>query len=151
MNYLFASGAFMYSRKKTSGFTLIELMITVAIIAILAGVALPSYQNYVKRGNRAAAQAQMMEIANREQQIFLANRAYADKTTLEGTGYGLPGEVSSRYTYTITLDQALNSSCTAVASSVPAFVITFTPTGSQASDGTLTLSSDGIKCPADKW
>lgn len=141
----------MYSRKTPFGFTLIELMITVAVIAILAAVALPSYQRYVVRGKRAAAQSQMMEIANREQQYFLANRAYANKATLEGTGYALPGEVSSSYGYTITVDQVLNASCAAVASTVPSFVITFDPSGGQDSDGNLMLSSEGVKCPAGKW
>lgn len=141
----------MYDRKNSSGFTLVELMITVAIVAILAGVALPSYQKYVIRGNRAAAQAQMMDIANREQQYFLANRAYAGKTELEGSGYALPGDVGARYDYAIAVGSVLNSACAVAASTVPSFVITFTAKGAQQSDGNLTLSSEGVKCPAGKW
>jgi type IV pilus assembly protein PilE len=82
-------------KRRTGGFTLIELMITVAIVAILAAVALPSYRQYVVRSKRSAAQAQMMDIANRQQQFLLANRSYADKTALTASGYALPAEVNS--------------------------------------------------------
>lgn len=128
--------------KIQQGFTLIELMITVAIIGILASVALPSYQQYVIRANRSAAQSQMMDIANREQQFLMANRQYAVKTTLEASGYSLPSDVSTKYGYAITVDMAATP---------PSFLITFTPTGSQASDGAITLGSTGVKGPTGKW
>lgn len=123
------------------GFTLIELMVVAAIVAILAAIAYPSYQQYVIRGKRSAAQAQMMDIANRQQQFLLANRAYASKSALEGGGYVLPSEVSANYGYDITVGSG----------TPPTFTITFTPSGAQASDGNLTLSSDGTRTPSAKW
>lgn len=130
---------------RNQGFTLIELMITVVIIGILAAVALPSYQQYVIRGNRAAAQAAMMDIANRQEQLLLANRNYAAHTDAvwRNTGYSLPEEVSSKYAYTITVG----------AGTVPSYTITFSPIspGPQANDGALSLTSEGMKSPAGKW
>jgi type IV pilus assembly protein PilE len=123
------------------GFSLIELMIAVTIVAILASIALPSYRSYVTRGNRAAAQAEMMSLANREQQFLLANRAYADKAALTASGYVLPLEVSRFYNWDVTAE----------ATPVPAFTITLTPIGSQARDGALTLDNRGNKTPAEKW
>ena len=130
-----------FSRRR-NGFTLIEVMITVVIIAILASIAIPSYNRYVIRAKRSAAQAQMMEIANRQQQFLLANRSYADKTALTASGYSLPAEVAANYDYTITLSAP---------DAPPAFVLTFDSTGAQASDGDLTLDNQGAKTPADKW
>jgi len=123
---------------RAGGFTPIELMVVVTIIAILAAIALPNYRQYVIRGHRSAAQSQMMDIANREQQFLLMNRAYADKATLEANGYQLPQEVSEKYDWDV----------------VPVgtfFTITLTPKGAQAGDGTLTLDSAGNKTPVEKW
>jgi type IV pilus assembly protein PilE len=130
-------------KRKTGGFTLIELMITVAIVAILAAVALPSYQQYIIRSKRSAAQAQMMDIANRQQQFLLANRNYADKTALTASGYALPAEVNGNYSYDIVLSTT----------DIPSYTLTLTPTttSSQSSDGALTLNSDGVKTPPAKW
>lgn len=128
-------------RRKTRGFTLIELMITVAVVAILAAVAFPSYTSYIKKGVRRAAQAQMLDIANRQQQYLLANRSFASYSTLTSNGYALPTELSGKYTPSIVVGS----------STVPSFTITFTATGAQLSDGDLTFNSEGVKAPADKW
>ena len=125
------------------GFTLIELMITVVIIAILAAIALPAYQEYVKRGYRASAESEMMDLANRQQQYFFANRQYA--TSTGALNYTLPTELNGRYTAGV----AAQNSATP-----PTFTITFTAGGAQASDGNLTLTSAGDKQRAGdplKW
>jgi type IV pilus assembly protein PilE len=123
------------------GFTLIDLMISVLIVGILAGVALPSYRQYIVRGNRSAAQSAMLDIANRQQQFLLANRSYADTDVLGTSGYALPPEVAQNYTWSVTVGTG----------AVPSFVITLTAVNGQAGDGPLTLDSDGNKTPAGKW
>jgi len=119
-------------------------MITVAIIAILATIAWPSYLQQVRKGRRSSAKATMMDIANREQQYLLTNRTYADTAALQATGYVVPTDVSSYYTWRADLG----------AGPLPTFTITFTGTGSQAADndqGPLTLDQAGNRSPMSKW
>ena len=120
---------------------MIELMITLVIVGILAAIAIPSYTSYIVRANRSLAQAQMLDIANRQPQYLVANRAYADKAQLDASGYALPSELSTKYTYDVTVGTG----------TTPTYTITFTAIGSQVSDGDLTLDSDGRKAPASKW
>lgn len=58
------------------GFTLIELMIVVAVVAILAAVAMPSYQDYIKRGKAAEATSTLANMRIKMEQCFQDNRAY---------------------------------------------------------------------------
>lgn len=126
---------------RQSGFTLVELMIVVAIVAVLLIVALPSFQDQIIRTNRSAAQAQMLDIANRQQQYVLSNRSYMDKSTLEGSGFALDPDVFDNYKYDITVGSG----------AVPTYVITFEPYGRQAKDPNMTLNEQGVGGPSDLW
>jgi type IV pilus assembly protein PilE len=122
------------------GFTLVEMLVTVVIIGILAAIALPSYQNYLKRGRRATAQAFLMDVAQKEQEYLLDNRSYApDLATLNLT---VPTNVSTYYTI-------------APASSTSAMSFTFTATpiagSAQAGDATLSIDNVGNKLPTSAW
>jgi len=146
------------SGKKQQGFTLIELMITVAIIAILAAVAIPSYQEHVVTSNRAVAQAFMAEIANRQKQYMIDARSYtSDLTTAAGLNMTAPSEVTKHYPIANIVITCTNSDgtngCTIV-NGPPTFTIRATPTSTQQiSDGWMSLTSDGTKASEHlgKW
>lgn len=111
--------------KHAKGFTLVEIMIVVAIMGILAAIAIPQYQQYVVRGNRTAAQSFMMDVASREKQYLLDARTYkavATATDWAPLGITVPSDVSRNYTITVT----------APVQTPPVFTVLATPFGSQA-------------------
>lgn len=125
------------ARVFSPGFTLIELMVTVAIIGIIAVFAFPSYTNYIVRGNRAAAESYMLELASLQERFLVDNRAYATSlVTLNAPA--TPNSVSANYQITVT-----------GTATPPAYTITATPVGTQASRdtscGTLALTQAGDK------
>ncbi len=130
--------------RRERGFTLIELMVAVVIVSILAAIAYPSYKSYILKGHRASAQALLMDAAQREQQYFLDNRAYApDLNTLFGTTTPVPSEVSPYYDITVAT----------AGGPPPTFLITATPKGTQVSSNEPTLPIDqaGTKTPSTSW
>jgi len=130
--------------RRANGFTLIELMVTVAIVGILAAIAYPSYIDYLIRTSRAAAQSFMMDVSSKEEQYLLDARTYtaiADNASFGTLSLSVPTEVSNFYTMSV-------ASATSSTYTVQAVPISGTR---QASDGTLTLSQDGTKSPTAKW
>lgn len=119
---------------RTKGFTLIEVMIVVAIIGILAAVAYPSYLSYIIRANRAAAESFMMELSSKQERYVLDKRSY---TATVSDLMSVPGEVSQNYDVTIE-----NVAATT-------YTIKATPIGRQLVKdtlcGTLTLDQAGNK------
>ena len=135
--------------KKNRGFTLIEILVVMVVIGILAAIAVPSYQSQMRRGTRSAAQALMMDIANKEQFYLQSFRTYFDCaspcTNMTAIGIpALPQEVTNFYNLKIDKDDVALP---------PTFIITAAVKSGtrQTADGDLTLNSIGTKTPASKW
>ena len=127
--------------RRERGFTLVEIMVAVAIVAILASIAYPSYVNQIVKSNRAAAQSLLMEIAQKQSQYVLDNRGYTSSlTTLH---VSVPDKVAGLYQVTIDVPATTPPSFTAKATPIAG--------GQQAVDGELTINNAGTKTPPDKW
>jgi len=138
--------------RETFGFTLIELLMTVVIISLLVVVALPSYQNYIIRANRSAAQQFMLDVANREEQYNLDARAYTATIGAGGLNLTTPPELGNRYTFAVVLTAGPPPTYTITATPIgPQTVDLNDPIGSANSVGPLTLDSLGQKSPSVKW
>lgn len=127
--------------REQRGFTLVELMLAVAIIGILAAIALPSYSQYLVRSNRAAAQSYLMELSQAQAQFKADSRSYAD--LVDDLELPVPDHVAAKYDVEITLE----------AGPPQGYTITATPKsgGSQAGDGALSIDQAGTREPGDKW
>jgi type IV pilus assembly protein PilE len=133
--------------RRARGFTLIELMITVVIVAILASVAWPSYQGYLQRGRRAEAQTLMLDIVNKEQQYLLDARQYTNVLGVGGLAIAQQGWDCTQNTNRTCANGYYNVTVTLNAGPPPSFTVTGTPkvTSAQKDDGTLTFVSTGGK------
>ncbi|MHB9101711.1 MAG: type IV pilin protein [Sulfuricella sp.] len=125
----------MKIRYKTSGFTLIELMITVAVIGILAAIAYPSYQDSIRKSRRADAKSALLNAAQSMEKFYTENSKYTGATV----GTVVPASSTDGY-YTLSFS---------VAPSAAAYTLQAAPTtkGNQGADkcGNFTLSSTGVK------
>lgn len=118
--------------RRVRGFTLMEVLITMAIIAILAAIAIPNYTAYIVRSNRSEARQQLLEAAAFLQRSFTQNNQYPN--ALPATMQQSPATGTARYNIAIA-----NPGGNAT------FTLTATPTGTMAGDacGNLTVTHTG--------
>ena len=128
----------MVNHKLHRGFTLIEVMITVAIVGILASIAYPSYVDSITRSNRSEGQRELLRIANLQEQFYVDNRTYTNNMAL--LNLGIDPFITENGHYSIDVEEASPSS---------SFTLTATAQGVQASNdsrcATLTVTETGQK------
>ncbi len=139
--------------RRSGGFTLIELMITVAIVGILAAIAYPSYQEQIRKGRRADAMAQLVTLAQAYERYYTSNNTYVGFfATVEAAGQqNSPTQGTAYYVLDDTTETRTSFTITAFRQSA----------GGQTSDrcgdlsithaGTKTISSDATATREECW
>jgi type IV pilus assembly protein PilE len=119
-------------RQAARGFTLMEVLVTVAIVGILAAIAIPAYTSYIQRANRTDARAQLLEAATFLQRSFSQNNLYP--ATLPSTYAQSPPSGTPKYTI-------------GVSATASTFTLTATRTGTMVNDecGDFTLNNAGVR------
>jgi type IV pilus assembly protein PilE len=118
------------------GFTLIELMVTVAVVGILSAIALPSYTQYVQKGRRVDAKNAVQDLALREERFFSTNNHYSKSATDLGFTV-FPVDVNASGTSYYSLDVSMPDSA-------DSFKVTATPKDSQTADACYAYNIDNL-------
>ena len=129
-------------RHKETGFTLIELIFAMVVLAILVTIAIPSYQDHMRKGRRAAAQTFLIDVGSRQQQYLLDARSYAvGAGALTALNMTVPTEVAPYYTITIE---------PAAPTTPPTYRVVATPVAgsAQVPVGDLTIDQSGARTRA---
>lgn len=133
---------------RSQGFTLIELMIVVVIVAILASIALPAYNEQLRKGRRADGMSALLQVAQMQERFYTRNFSYSNDIDTE-LGFGADPYVSEEGYYNLTIN--IPAGC--VSGSVNScYTVTATGIGAQASDSkcaTMTMDDRGAKSSAN--
>jgi type IV pilus assembly protein PilE len=137
-------------RRRSHGMSLIELVIAMVIVAIMASIAIPSYNNYVLKSHRTEAKAALLDMASMEERYFSTQNVYSLLTTDLGYVGAWPVTVGSGYyqLQTPVLVPAVPPTAAIPGGTPATFSITALPVGNQVNDtacATFTITSTGAK------
>lgn len=135
-----------------NGFTLIEMMITVAIFGIIAAIAIPSYSDFVRRGKRSDAKVELLRVAGLQQSYYVQNSSFAQDLSKGAGGLGISSTTefdSEQGAYKLKIKEKIPAGCNGQpgAKACTGYVLEAVPQNGQADDKckTLTLSGTGAK------
>ncbi|MEQ9462928.1 MAG: type IV pilin protein, partial [Haliea sp.] len=139
--------------RRQRGFTLMEVMIVVVIVAILVGIALPSYQGSLQKGRRSDAMSALMDVANRQEQFMLDRGTYT--TDLTDLGFAASPFVSEEEHYSVSA-AACGGGTIATCYLLTAAPRAGSPQAKDTRCGSFTLDSRGTRSadgtdPAECW
>ena len=136
------------------GFTLVELMVVIMVVAILAAIAIPGYTSQIRKSRRTEARNALLDAAAREERFYATNNFYTIAASDLGYGAGpWPVNVGSNY-------YSLNATCTGGKTPCTDYTLTATAINSQAKDAACTAltltsvgtqSSTGVATAATCW
>jgi len=150
----------MKHKARKKGFSLVELMIVVAIVAILVALAIPSYTKYIRKANRGEAQQLLLNWAN-NQEIWRASHTTYTDGSADANGNTLPAPTHDKYNFfvrqTVTNPPALTD-CANATPSATEYALVACPTGDQANDtergqscNPIALNQSNLKLRAECW
>jgi type IV pilus assembly protein PilE len=132
--------------KKKNGFTLIEMLIVLAMVGVLAAIAFPSYQEQVRKSRRTAVKGQLQEVQQNMERWYTLRNTYVG-FALGSSVVSPPGTSGTRVFYNVDY---------AVGPAVSTYTLRATPVNAQIDDrcGVLTIAQNGVKTPTtpgDCW
>ncbi|MDP2826854.1 MAG: type IV pilin protein [Sulfuritalea sp.] len=138
-----------------SGFSLVELIVVVAIIGVLAAISMPAYNEYLIRANKAAAKAVLLEVASRQEQYLMNSGSFG---TLAQLNYTVPTEVSTYFDIALTTGTNSGSTVTAL-QGLPTFTVSASGKAGTVQEGlpaagaatALSINQFGLKLPVTEW